>query len=432
MLAAGLVWLVLLAFPAAHLLVAAPLAAATLPVVAMFCVALLAYLRAVWVIARQGAPWLCPVELAIIAVTATVLPLLFGGVWFGATVFLAALVGLSWPGWRAVIGVTAATVLSMGTGLASAPPEPQLLAVLLTTPLAGVVAVVVVHQIEVGRELSRLTAEAERLRLARELHDSVKQHAFVAAMEIGAVRGGGPDAAEHLDAAAAAVTEVQRCLSGVLDELRPARGELAPALRRLVADFSTRTGLPVEVELSGCDGVPAEPLLPVAVEALSNVERHAAASTVTLRVHAGELVVRDDGVGFDAGTAGHGLAGMRERLTERGGSLNVRSGSSGTTVRAVPAMITVLLADDHALVRRGVHCPTCSRTPGRRSWPAPCGRPHAAKLCCTGEWPLGWWPRCTGRAARCPTRSASAPTESWRCSGCSRRACPTGRSRRAW
>jgi signal transduction histidine kinase len=222
----------------------------------------------------------------------------------------------------------------MGTGLASAPPEPQLLAVLLTTPLAGVVAVVVVHQIEVGRELSQLTAEAERLRLARELHDSVKQHAFVAAMEIGAVRGGGPDAAEHLDVAAAAVTEVQRRLSGVLDELRPAPGELAPALRTLVADFSTRTGLPVEVDLPGCDGAPADPLLPVTAEALTNIERHAAASAVTLRVHAGELVIRDDGVGFDVATAGHGLSGMRERLSARGGSLDVRSGSSGTTVRA--------------------------------------------------------------------------------------------------
>jgi signal transduction histidine kinase len=333
-LAVGLVWLALLVFAVIFLVFAAPPVRAMLPVVVVLCVTLLAYLRGVWVIAREGAPRCCPVELAVVAVCAVVLPLLFGGVWFGPTVFLAALVGLSFSARRALVGVVAATLLGVATGLPSGAPEPQLFSVLLLTPLAGVIVVIVVRQLELGREVARLSAEAERLRLARELHDSVKQHAFVAAMELGAAREGAPGLAERLAAAAAAISRVQHELSGVLDELRPAQGALEPGLRRLVTEFTTRTDLSVELELSGCDGVPAEPLLPVAAEALTNIERHAAAARVTVTWHAGELVISDDGTGFDTGTAGHGLTGMRERLAARGGSLHVVSDASGTTVRA--------------------------------------------------------------------------------------------------
>jgi signal transduction histidine kinase len=333
-LAAGLVWLALLVFPLLHLAVAAPPAAAMVSLAVVLGTLLLAYLRAVWLIAREGVPRVCWVELAVVVAAAVLLPLLFGGVWFGATVFLAALVGLSYSGWRALAGIGVVTLLAVATGLPSAPAEPQLLSVLLLTPLAGVVIVVVVRQLQLSREVSRLSAEAERLRLARELHDSVKQHAFIAAMEIGAARSGDSGQAEHLEAAAAAVGQVQQRLSGVLDELRPTRGALAPAIRKLTGEWSARTGLPVELELSGCDQTSAEPLLPVAAEALSNVERHAAASAVTLHVHAGELLICDDGAGFDVGAAGHGLAGMRERLTALGGTLDVTSGPDGTTVRA--------------------------------------------------------------------------------------------------
>lgn len=338
MLATGLVWLLLLLFPVVSLAVAAPPATTAVPAAMLLCVLLAAYVRAVLAIARDGAPSPQPFELAIVAVVAVALPPLFGGEWFGATVFLATLTGFSLPAPRALLGVAVATLLAAVSGLAGAAGGPQLLSVLLLTPLAGVAVVVMVRQAVLGREVARLSAETERLRLARELHDSVKQQAFVAAMELGAARAQpGADGArlrEHLDAAASAVGQVQLGLGGVLDELRPARGELAPALRRLVADWSGRTGLLVELEIGEDDTTPAEPWLAVATEALTNVERHARASRVTLRVHSGELEVRDDGVGFDATVSGHGLRGMRERLAVCGGTLDVRSGASGTTVRA--------------------------------------------------------------------------------------------------
>lgn len=341
-LAAALAWLVLLVYPLAYVANRLPPAAEAAPALVALAALVVAHVRAAVSIARAGAPRLRPVELTVVAAVAVALPLVFNeAAWFGGTVFLAALVALSWPAGRALLGVAATTALAVATAVLTDSPAPQAISVPLITALAGVIVVVVVRQAILARELARVTAEAERLRLARELHDSVKQHAFVAAMELGAARarlrggdGGDGAVAEHVDQAAEAVTRVQRELSGVIDELRPVGGELAPALRRLVTAWTARTGTVATVDVETDRALPAEPLLPVASEALANVERHAGASRVTLVVRDGELTVTDDGSGFDPVVQGHGLRGMRERLAERGGTLEVSSGPSGTTLRA--------------------------------------------------------------------------------------------------
>jgi signal transduction histidine kinase len=75
-------------------------------------------------------------------------------------------------------------------------------------------------------------------------------------------------------------------------------------------------------------------------EALTNVKKHAAATTVRVEARVtGDLVdvsVSDDGRGFDleVATGGFGLAGMRERAALGGGALDLSSGPAGTTVRA--------------------------------------------------------------------------------------------------
>lgn len=334
-LAAALSWLVLLVFPAASVPAVAPVPAAVLAAVATM-ILLLVYLRAVLVVVVREAPRPPVIELGVVAALAVVLPEAFGGDWLGPTVYLAALCALALPPRRAVPAVTGATVLALVTGIGGGASAAQLLAVTVLTPIAGVVVGTVVRQVALARELSLATTEAERLRMARDLHDVVKQQAFVAAMELGAARGritGDQTAIGHVTAAAEAVAHVQRGLSGVIDELRPP-AELAPALRLLVATWSRRTGVPVGLHIDAADGVPAEPLLRVAGEALTNVERHAAASHVTVTVHGAELSVRDDGVGFDAATSGHGLRGIRERVGACGGAVEVRSGPRGTTLRA--------------------------------------------------------------------------------------------------
>ncbi|MGB9281305.1 MAG: ATP-binding protein [Pseudonocardiaceae bacterium] len=306
------------------------------------------YLRAAIRAARYGAPRPAPLSLAMVAAVAVALPLAVGAGWFGGTVFLAALLGLSLPTRQALVGIAAATGFAVTQAIAIDVASPQAISVPLVTAVAGVIVVVVVRQSVLTRELAesrrtaeRLAVEAERLRLARELHDSVKQQAFVAALELASARTRlGPD--QHLDAAADAVATVQRQLGEVIEQVRPPQRELLAALREHLAQWSRRTGVTANltVPASSTDVLPAEPLLTVAAEALTNVARHAGASqvAVTLSRRDGRAVleIADDGRGFDVQRSpfGQGLRGMRERLAERGGTLDVRSKPGGTTVVA--------------------------------------------------------------------------------------------------
>jgi signal transduction histidine kinase len=120
---------------------------------------------------------------------------------------------------------------------------------------------------------------------------------------------------------------------------------LTTALPRLCADFSTRTGLSVQCEVDpATDNLrPAvsETLWRISQEALANIERHAQASVVALRLRvmpdAVFLYINDDGIGLPPGAEtrpGHyGLRGMRERVEGLGGTLNIES-ENGTRLTA--------------------------------------------------------------------------------------------------
>lgn len=330
---AGLVWLAVLVFPVLALVDDPPAVAVITVGVLGFTVLLAAYVRAVVSITRAGPPQLRVVEVSVVAVLAVALPVALGAPWYGATVLLAVLVGLGAP-WRpALAGVAATTLLAVLTAVLTDPPAPQALSIPLVTALAGGVSIVVVREVTVGRELARVTLEAERLRMARDLHDAVKQQAFVAAMELGAVQARYPDD-ENVGHAAASIRSVQRSLSGLIDGLRPQPGDLDTALRHYVEQWSRRTEVPVDLRISGARNVSTEPLLSVAAEAMTNIERHAAAGRVTVSVEPGQLIVGDDGHGFQVGREGHGLRGMRERLPAWSGTVEVASGPAGTMVIA--------------------------------------------------------------------------------------------------
>lgn len=243
-------------------------------------------------------------------------------------------------------GIAVTTGLATAQALLTEVGAPQSVSIPLVTAVAGIVVVAVVRQAALTRELAasrrsaeRLAADAERLWLARELHDSVKQHAFVAALELASARSRlGPD--EHLDAAAEAVATVQRQLGAVIEHVRPPQRELVPALREYLAGWSHRTGVAADLTVRASTQLPAEPLLLVAAEALTNVARHAGACRVAITLSGtsteAALEIADDGHGFDPVQTppGQGLRGMRERLAERGGTLDVRSDHGGTTVTA--------------------------------------------------------------------------------------------------
>jgi two-component system, NarL family, sensor kinase len=132
----------------------------------------------------------------------------------------------------------------------------------------------------------------------------------------------------------------------LLDELG-----LHSAARWYVEGFAKRSGIPVELHLAEIsDRLPREielALFRVLQESLTNVHRHAKANHVDIEIRCTDdevsLEVVDDGKGinrdtllrFRAGEAGGiGLAGMRERLAELGGKLEVESGAEGTRIRA--------------------------------------------------------------------------------------------------
>jgi two-component system, NarL family, sensor histidine kinase DesK len=185
--AAALVWLAMLAFPVAYALSGAVPVAQLSASLAALALLVGIYLHAVLRIARQGAPQPAPLSVVVVAVIALGLPLVAGPAWFGGTVFLAALLGLSLPARPALAGIAVTTGLATAQALLTEVGSPQAVSIPLVTAVAGIVVVAVVRQATLSRELAasrrsaeRHAADAERLRLARELHDSVKQHAFVA------------------------------------------------------------------------------------------------------------------------------------------------------------------------------------------------------------------------------------------------------------
>jgi signal transduction histidine kinase len=209
-------------------------------------------------------------------------------------------------------------------------------------------------------QIREAAAQQERNRLARDLHDSIKQQIFSVRVASATVEArwdndpeGARDALAHVRRSAQeAAVEMQ----ALLHQLRPealANVGLVEALREQCEALGYRTGAQVVV---GIGELPAEEQLPptaqealfrIAQEALANIARHARAATVHVRLgrtgewedQALELEVRDDGKGFDPAqeTPGIGLRSMKERLQPFGGILKVES-TAGSGARLIARM----------------------------------------------------------------------------------------------
>jgi signal transduction histidine kinase len=200
--------------------------------------------------------------------------------------------------------------------------------------------------------------DEERRRIARELHDETGQSLTAVlvglrAIEDQAVTADVQTAARRLrKVAAQTVDDIGRLARGlhpaVLDDLG-----LLEAVRRYGNDWARSFSVGLDLRLPRTMPHPLPPLVQTTMyrilqEALTNVARHAHAQVVAVELKCEgtvlELVVRDDGVGFDVGTvrseaSGLGLHGMQERVALLGGSFEIESTPGrGTTVRArVPA-----------------------------------------------------------------------------------------------
>ncbi|MGH2967136.1 MAG: sensor histidine kinase [Solirubrobacterales bacterium] len=199
--------------------------------------------------------------------------------------------------------------------------------------------------------------EAERLRTARELHDEVGQTLTAVALQVEqlAARADPPAAAQLNDLA----RQLQRSLEDIrriVRELRPEALDdlgLVNALIALTSRIGRQTAIRLERELSGelPRLSPDQELViyRVAQEALTNVVRHAEATTahVALNLTDGEVVlmVSDDGRGLSssASEATSGIEGMRERALLVGGRLSIESHpEQGTEVKLVVPVETVI------------------------------------------------------------------------------------------
>ena len=186
------------------------------------------------------------------------------------------------------------------------------------------------------RDIASLTGqEAESARIAQELHDGVGQSLTAILLELGR-REDDEDLRERVRASLDEVRGVARQLRPHVLEDLGLRSALAALTTDLFGHGTTHVKRGIAPGLPELDEASELVVFRVAQEALTNVARHAAASTVSLALsQRGDhlvLTVADDGRGIPPGANGTGIRGMRERAALIGGRLEVVRRDGGTVV----------------------------------------------------------------------------------------------------
>ena len=232
----------------------------------------------------------------------------------------------------------------------------------LSKTLVSLAAEVAVRE-RTEEELRRLSVQImavqdeERRRIARDLHDTAGQSLAAMKMTVSALRASGtilPETlqlADDLDALSDEALREIRTTSYLLHPPLLDEAGFASAAKWFVQGFSQRSGIRVDFDLDEDVG----PLVNVDIalfrvlqEALTNVHRHSECSVVTVNFALEDtevvLQIGDNGHGFSAdglrdftesrATVGVGLPGMRERVRQLGGALEVQSNQTGTRLQA--------------------------------------------------------------------------------------------------
>ena len=201
--------------------------------------------------------------------------------------------------------------------------------------------------------------DQEQRRLARELHDSVGQLVVAIAMNITVVKG---EAHKLSPEAAKCVSENDELLQEVSREIRTISHLLHPplldetglqsALEWYAEGFAERSKIKVDLEIPADFGRLSNDteiaIFRIIQECLTNIHRHSGSATAAIHIRreGTRLVVRvqDNGRGIPkekqlelmgAGRSGVGFRGMRERLRQLGGTLEISSDGNGTAVTAI-------------------------------------------------------------------------------------------------
>jgi PAS domain S-box-containing protein len=217
---------------------------------------------------------------------------------------------------------------------------------------------------QIEMELRKLSArllkvqDEERRNMARELHDSVIQMLAAAVINLSMLM----DAVGLLPEARKTLEDTLKITEDAVREIRTFTYLLHPplldamglnsALRWYVEGYSKRSGVHVELDLpENSERLPNEvelTLFRIVQEALTNIHRHSGGRSATISMRKRErnlvLIITDDGHGMDSRTLekvkregavlGVGIAGMKQRLQQLGGRLEISSGRQGTSVTA--------------------------------------------------------------------------------------------------
>jgi signal transduction histidine kinase len=197
-------------------------------------------------------------------------------------------------------------------------------------------------QTDRAEEAQRAAIAAERVRIARELHDMIAHNVSVVVVQSVAAQGvldhqpaRAREPLAHIERSGRqALTELRRLLAVMRDQDEPNElREPQPGIAQLatLVDSVRSTGLPVTLQVAGeppPDSAAVGPsVYRIVQESLTNVLKHARHARVNVRVSCGaaavDIVVEDDGPGRSANGAappGHGLVGMRERAALFGGT----------------------------------------------------------------------------------------------------------------
>ena len=266
----------------------------------------------------------------------------------GLAVGVALAVLVAWLGWHAVAAEH--VELSMGAAVRISFQVFVLVFILVRNPRGGVgvplVTLFGLPEAKARREdweerIRTLAAQEERHRLARDLHDAIKQQIFAVQATVAAAQSrlehDPAGARQALDQARAAARDATTEMQALLDQLHSTPVEitgLVEALRHHAEALRLRTDAQVDVtigELPAPEFVPAgapEAYFRIAQEALANVARHARASHVKVflgvQANALRLRVEDDGQGFETSSAeGMGLGNIETRAQELGAVVDI-------------------------------------------------------------------------------------------------------------
>jgi signal transduction histidine kinase len=281
------------------------------------------------------------------------------------------------PARYAIVATLFVSAILFGRSAARGPSESNtalLLGTLAVWAMLVVFMLFISHLTQTSQERGRLIAELqaakselelaqqreaelavlrERERLARDLHDSLGHALVTLSVQLEAIQRlyrVDPEAAsqqvdEMKAMTRASMDALRRSIAGLRAPGLEDRA-LRPALQALCVDLAQRTGLEVACQIDpAADGLRpamAEALWRITQEALTNVEKHAQARSVTVSLayepDAVALRIADDGVGLPAGVEARpnrfGLRGMRERVEGLGGKLALEGSEAGTVVQA--------------------------------------------------------------------------------------------------